>query len=83
MIKNQKKLEFPDYNSYPYHVREVFEYFKGFIHREDLLEFAKASYFREDIINLYFKILEKVNLLRLSQYNYSRATVRNSIDLYN
>ena len=82
MVKNQKKLDFPDYNSYPIHVREVFEYFKAFVRKEDLLEFAKGTYFREDIINLYFKILEKVNLLRLSQYNYTRATVRNSIDLY-
>ena len=82
LVKNQKKLDFPDYNSFPAHVREVFEYFKAFVRREDLLEFAAGAYFREDIVNLYFKVLEKASLLRLSQYNYARATVRNSIDLY-
>jgi hypothetical protein len=66
VIRNQPKLEFPDYNSYPYHVREIFEYFKAIVHKDDLLDFAKGKLYRENIINVYFKILEKINLIRQS-----------------
>lgn len=69
-IKNQTKLEFPDYNGYPYHVREVFEYYNAIVHKEDLLEFSKGKLYRENIINVYLKILEKINLIRQSQYNF-------------
>ncbi len=61
---------FPDFNQYQYHVREIFEYFKALIPKSDLLEFAKGKLFRENIINVYFKILEKINLVNLSYYNY-------------
>lgn len=58
------KLEFPEYSSYPYNVREIFEYFNAIIHKEDLLEFAKGRLFRENIVNVYLKILEKVSMVR-------------------
>lgn len=51
-------------------MREIFEYFKALIPKNDLLEFAKGKLFRENIINVYFKILEKINLVNLSYYNY-------------
>lgn len=76
------KLEFPDYSSYPYNVREIFEYYNAILHKEDLLEFSKGRLYRENIVNVYLKILEKVSMIRQSSYNFSRATMRNSIDLY-
>jgi hypothetical protein len=54
-------LTFPDYNGYPYNVREVFEYFKALIPKSDLVAFSKGTLFKENIINVYFKILEKVS----------------------
>lgn len=38
--KSKSNLDFPDYNKYPYHVREIFEYFKALIHKEDLMQLA-------------------------------------------
>ncbi|CDW88208.1 UNKNOWN [Stylonychia lemnae] len=81
-LRNSTKLEFPEYNAYPYHIREVFEYYNAILHKEDLLEFSKGKLFRDNIINVYLKILEKINLVRQSQYNYQRATTRNSVDIY-
>jgi len=63
-IKNMTKLEFPDYNSYPYHIREIFEYYNAIVHKEDLLDFAKGKLYRDNIINVYLRILEKINLVR-------------------
>lgn len=42
LIKSNEPLEFPDYNKYPYHVREVFEYYKALVKKEDLQLFAKG-----------------------------------------
>lgn len=64
IIKADAKLEFPEYNAYPYNVREIFEYYKAIIHKEDIIDFSKGKLFRDNLINCYFKILEKVNLLR-------------------
>jgi hypothetical protein len=61
-LKNPKKeLKFPDYNKFPYQVREIFEYFKAVVHKEDLLLFAQGKLFKECIINVYLKIHEKIN----------------------
>jgi hypothetical protein len=64
IIKNQQTLQFPDFNSYPYQIREIFELFKATIHKEDLLDFAKGRLFRDNIIIVYFKILEKICSMR-------------------
>jgi hypothetical protein len=58
-----KTLDFPDYNSYPYHVREIFEYFKALINKDDLIAFSEGKLYKENIINVYMKILEKTNLV--------------------
>ena len=82
MIKSKPKLVFPDFNSYPYHIREIFELFKGIVTKSDLIAFEEKTLYSENIINLYFKILEKVNLVNRNAYNFRRATVRNTMDLY-
>jgi len=70
-LRNEyKSLEFPDFNKYPYHVREIFEYYKALITKEDLFSFAKGELFKENIINVYFKILEKIHLVLQSSYNF-------------
>lgn len=81
-LQSSKQLIFPDYNSYPYHLRELFEYYKALIHRDDLLDFAKGTLFKENIVNVYFKMLEKVGFVLQGSYNFHRATTRNSSDLY-
>ena len=75
-----KQLTFPDYNAYPYHVREMFEYFKAFLPKEDLIDFSKGTLFKENVINVYFKMLEKASLVVQGSYNFYKATTRNSID---
>lgn len=78
----RKTLDFPDYNSYPYHVREIFEYFKALVPKDDLLAFADGKLYKENVINLYLKILEKTNLVLRSTYNYHKAMTRNSTDIH-
>ncbi len=76
-------MKFPEFNNYPYHIREIFEYFKIKITKEDLISFANKTLYNDNIINVYLKILEKVNLVSRSSHNFRRATVRNTIELYN
>jgi hypothetical protein len=53
-------------------VREIFEYFKALISRDDLIAFAKGQLFKENIVNVYLKILEKASHLVHASYNYHR-----------
>ena len=38
--------------------------------KRDLIEFVSGNLFSEKMINLYFKLLEKMNLVMLSKDNY-------------
>jgi hypothetical protein len=40
--------------------------------KKELRRFLKGTLFSEKIINMYFKILEKMNLVQLSMDNYQR-----------
>jgi len=48
-----------------------------------LIDLAEGKLFKENIINVYFKMLEKASGVMQSQYNFMRATTRNSVDYYN
>jgi len=65
-------LAFPkDYQKkFPYQLREVFEYLHAIMRKRELIGFLEGSLFSEKIINMYFKILEKMNLVQLSMDNY-------------
>ena len=63
-------------------MREIFEYFKAIVHENDLLDFATGKFYKENLINVYFKILEKMNLVIQSSYNYQKQS-RGSQDPYN
>lgn len=56
--------------NYPYQLREIFEYFQAIIKRRELLAFCNGTLFSEKIINMYFKVLEKMNLVQLSMDNF-------------
>lgn len=75
-LKRKSQIEFPDFNDLPYHARELFEYFKGLIKREDIISFAQGEYFKDNIINVYFKMLEKASLVLQGSFNFHRATTR-------
>ena len=62
-LKGKGELMFPDFSLYPDHVREIFDYFKALISKQDLIDFARGTLFKDNIINVYFKILEKINLV--------------------
>lgn len=57
---------------YPQQLREIFEYFQKVMKKSDLLAFMQGTLFSEKILNMYFKILEKMNLVQLSMDNYQR-----------
>ena len=59
-------------NRYPFQLREIFEYFHAVMRKKELLGFLQGTLFSEKIINMYFKVLEKMNLVQLSMDNYMR-----------
>jgi len=63
LLAATEELDFPNFSQQPYHVREVFEYFKAMVSKEDLQMLDDGKLFKENVINLYFKILEKMNLV--------------------
>eukprot|EP00356_Strombidium_inclinatum_P009143 CAMPEP_0170489744 /NCGR_PEP_ID=MMETSP0208-20121228/8046_1 /TAXON_ID=197538 /ORGANISM="Strombidium inclinatum, Strain S3" /LENGTH=266 /DNA_ID=CAMNT_0010764805 /DNA_START=2091 /DNA_END=2891 /DNA_ORIENTATION=+ len=85
-------LPFPEnYQSrYPHQLREIFEYLQAVMRKRELLLFLEGKLYSEKIINMYFKILEKMNLVQLSMDNYQKqiqlqnsgrmdGSIRNSI----
>jgi hypothetical protein len=42
-------------------VREIFEYYKANVSKDDMLAFSKGTLFKENIVNLYMKVLEKAS----------------------
>jgi hypothetical protein len=45
---------------------------KATMKKSELIGLLKGTLFSEKIINMYFKILEKMNLVQLSMDNYQR-----------
>ena len=56
----------------PFQVQEVYDYMRKHLTRKDLINLLQGTGFSENIINVYFKVLEKMNLVQLSQDNYTR-----------
>jgi hypothetical protein len=48
---------------YPVHLKEVFELYESSVWKRELMGFMDGIVYSEKIINLYFKILEKMNLV--------------------
>ena len=57
---------------YPFQLREIFDFLQGAMTKADLAEFLSGKLYSEKIINMYFKVLEKMNLVQLSMDNYMR-----------
>ena len=71
---NNNPLEFPkDFRErYPFQLREIFDFLQAVMTKGDLAEFLSGKLYSEKIINMYFKVLEKMNLVQLSMDNYMR-----------
>lgn len=65
-------LPFPNNYSkrYPFQLREIFDYLHAVMRKKELLDFLEGKLYSEKIINMYFKILEKMNLVQLSMDNF-------------
>ena len=50
-------------SKFPGHLREIFEFYKSTIRADDLVLLQKGEISSENLINLYFKILEKINFV--------------------
>lgn len=57
-------------NNYPAHLREVFQYILNSISSNDLVALQEGETADENLINVYFKILEKFNQVLLSRNDY-------------
>ena len=60
----------PDITEFPTNIREVFKLLQNTINKDDLISLQTGENGEERLINVYFKILEKVNkvLQRASDY---------------
>jgi len=54
----------------PTHLKEVFKYLQNTINASDLVDLQNGEICEESLINVYFKILEKINLVLLKANNY-------------
>lgn len=59
------KMKFPAEASQPRALRDIFTTFKQVIKPEDLIRLSRGEEVTEGLINLYFKILEKINFTLL------------------
>lgn len=50
---------------YPTHIREVFQFIQNAITAGDLVALQEGETSEESLINVYFKVLEKINLVLL------------------
>ena len=58
------KLKFPqNMSKFPPHLREIFEFYKTTVSADDLIALQEGTIATANIVNLYFKILEKINLV--------------------
>lgn len=80
---NRKALENEDFEMrypanlepYPHHLREVFKHMQQTISADDLMALQEGQTSDECIINVYFKILEKINMVLLRAQDFLRSIV--------
>ena len=58
--------------------------YEGLIKKDDLQKFAKGKYFKDNIVNMYMKILDKINqvLLSSNQYQEQERALQSYRDTY-
>ena len=62
-IKNQFKLRKNNVEKKPRMLRDIYMHFDKRIHTEDIVKLLKGKQISEHLINVYFKILEKINFV--------------------
>jgi len=48
---------------FPFQLREIFEYLHAVMRKRELVGLLEGTLFSEKVVNMYFKILEKMNLV--------------------
>ena len=64
------KFSFPDESKQPRQLKDIFNYYKKAIKPEDLVKLSKGEEVTENLINLYFKVLEKINFVLIQVQNF-------------
>jgi len=64
-LSKRFKLEIKSSKGQKKKLQEIFTYYKQAIRAEDLVKLMKGEAVNENLINLYFKILEKINFVLL------------------
>lgn len=62
----------PKASEYPTHIREVLQFMQSQITQGDLVALQEGETCEENLINVYYKILQKVNLVLLRANEYIR-----------
>jgi len=56
------------------HIKEIFELFRITIKTEDIIALFNGTFLSENLVNLYFKILDKMNMVLLTAQNFQSQT---------
>ena len=86
--KNEKRIKsssgfqiiLPDSKTFSTHVREIFELFKHTFSADEIKALWGGTLFSEKFLNLYFKILEKMNLVLLSAQEFQKQTPTDAVN---
>lgn len=72
-LQKSFKMQFPEEQNQPRQMRDIFNYFKKAIKPDDLVKLSKGEEVGENLINLYFKILEKINFVLLQVQSFLKT----------
>lgn len=61
-------------DKYPTHMKEVFKYLQNTISANDIVALQEGITSEESLINVYFKILEKINLVLMKANEFLKIS---------
>ena len=73
VLDDDFEMPLPSSQDYPMHIKEIFKYLESSLQSEDLVDLMRGETSKESLINIYFKILEKINLVLLKANDYLKA----------
>ena len=80
-LKAGFKIKIPVLKNYSPHVKEILELYRQTLKAEDLVALMEGTLFSEAFVNLYFKILEKMNLVLVSAQTFQSKTPTGTSDI--
>lgn len=65
------QLTFPKkIDNFPLFMKEIFTIFEKSIRADDIIQLLNGTLYSEDVLNLFFKILERINQVLIAAQNF-------------